>query len=848
MRRSSLRLFPILALALVGTLVAQGCSSDPPAEEAIRPCQSAADCNAGYQCVAVPALGEGLWCVPEGDIPDEIQDLEFIDQVPELDQFDEPDETELAELDLEPDLDAELEQLEELDEAELDEELEQEDGLDEEQDELDPNRDSDEDGIPDRLEDHNEDGVLDPDETDPFNPDTDADGLSDGCEDTNLNGLWDEGETDPRLSDSDGDGLEDGEECAAQVCDFEACGSDPRAVDTDGDGLSDLIETQSDYQAGPSDPRLFDTDGDGLGDGAEDFDGDGFFDEGELDPTLPSTDGLMGDDARLEAQACTVLESYSELANVEADLRFIHDAALVSTELVVPGAEGKVFAWSLEHPLSGVAGFLMSRAADDGVTELAQQLAHQDAALQLELEQRVLFVSWDGAPAAMSRYLVEEGGSSVALRSAALEALDGVESSVINLSWTGGVLSNRAELILTTVFRAPERIHLLAAVHPLDAGASANLRSQAEALTDGSSLAPFAASLMEQPSGEAQRLCVPTELEQVPMVDFLFVIDDTFSMEPYQLGLSQATSAFFQDIRSSMLSARWAVLSTDLANDNGYDGVASLCGLKNSPMGPGGSVWAPFEEAYESSFQCRIRDPLGNQACDPSSSEFPGYAEYGLLCSKWAIDYVQGRGAEMVVPEDRQREGSRLVVVIFTNENEDLTSDSGAEMPAAVKAEVLAWLGVTAWNQVTASLVASRFADYFINVASAFPWLDTIPVVIYERNSPFERAGYYEFIDEDPSLFPDGASLDIEQIADYGPFLRALVERLGGLLAVPLPAPMPSVALRLFASDGSSQWQLQRNSGAWILDVQTNSLRLVYDPRLQLGAQLVFSGPVWVLP
>jgi uncharacterized repeat protein (TIGR01451 family) len=105
-------------------------------------------------------------------------------------------------------------------------------------------RDSDGDGLLDRLEDKNQDGVLDAGETDPNNPDTDGDGVMDGTEDANHDGLRDEGETDPTNPDTDGDGLDDGRE------------------DADHDG-------QVDYGEGETDPRDRDTDHGGRPDGDE---------------------------------------------------------------------------------------------------------------------------------------------------------------------------------------------------------------------------------------------------------------------------------------------------------------------------------------------------------------------------------------------------------------------------------------------------------------------------------------------------------------------------------------------------------------------------------------------------
>jgi hypothetical protein len=72
--------------------------------------------------------------------------------------------------------------------------------------------DSDSDGLPNVVEDSNNNCIVDTGETDPSNPDTDNDGALDGQEDTNGNGIVDAGEADPLNPDSDGDGLTDGYE------------------------------------------------------------------------------------------------------------------------------------------------------------------------------------------------------------------------------------------------------------------------------------------------------------------------------------------------------------------------------------------------------------------------------------------------------------------------------------------------------------------------------------------------------------------------------------------------------------------------------------------------------------
>ncbi len=151
---------------------------------------------------------------------------------------------------------------------------------------LNPTEDDwDGDGILNEKEDKNENGVLDPGETDPNNPDTDGDGVIDGEEDGNHNGQVDWGETDPLNPDTDGDGLSDGVEHRG--------GTDPLKPDSDRDGIPDGQEDQNHngvVDSGETDPKKKDTDGDGLTDSQEDRNQNGIVDAGETDPTDPDMD------------------------------------------------------------------------------------------------------------------------------------------------------------------------------------------------------------------------------------------------------------------------------------------------------------------------------------------------------------------------------------------------------------------------------------------------------------------------------------------------------------------------------------------------------------------------------
>ncbi len=76
--------------------------------------------------------------------------------------------------------------------------------------------DDDDDMILDVLEDLNNDGVVDPNESSPILIDTDADSIPDSIEDADKDGMRDDGETHPNLADTDADGLNDGVEDSNQ--------------------------------------------------------------------------------------------------------------------------------------------------------------------------------------------------------------------------------------------------------------------------------------------------------------------------------------------------------------------------------------------------------------------------------------------------------------------------------------------------------------------------------------------------------------------------------------------------------------------------------------------------------
>jgi hypothetical protein len=136
--------------------------------------------------------------------------------------------------------------------------------------------------------------------------DTDDDGIPDSIEDLDGDGVVDPGETDPRLADSDGDGVQDGTETGLTADDI-------------GPETDTAVFVPDSDPTTTTNPLTPDTDGDGWTDGEEDTNFNGQMDDGEtspLDPllpvatppeiiqTIPHDNAGLGDDARVPNNTC----------------------------------------------------------------------------------------------------------------------------------------------------------------------------------------------------------------------------------------------------------------------------------------------------------------------------------------------------------------------------------------------------------------------------------------------------------------------------------------------------------------------------------------------------------------
>jgi len=748
---------------------------------------------------------------------------------------------------------------------------------------LDPNNpDSDDDHIADGVEDLNKNGIYEvaEGETNPTSADTDDDGLGDGCEDFNANGLVDAGESDPRSADTDGDGLNDGDECealaAGQCPNFDNvgnCATNPTLADTDGDGLNDLTELISDYGGGIStDPRNPDTDGDLVPDGLEDFNQNGHYDPslGELNPIDPMSDGTTPDGQRPQAQACLSSDMPAVLASSSGDFRYAYNAEMEAAELTFTGAGTSVAGWILDHPSNGLAGFVIAKRPSPTATNALEQERLDAAAVGGQTFFPRAFTTWDGYDARITTYRFTDTGTTRDVRNGLIADLTGVNQTSITGLTNGGLVANNFELNVLTVYRSSQRVLLVGVVMANNAPPADEVNVRSISLTNGTGLAAFADDFAVDANGGPLKACNIFRVTELPIVDFLFVIDDTGSMAAEQQELQSATEEIFTAIQSSFISARWTITSTEVGTGDGssygmsvgWKGGENHCGLLSHPKGPNGIIWAPFTQDYKDDFECRVKDPLGDQDCDPNclgpdfyGCDQPGYAEYGLLCSKWAIDYFQGRRGTFN-PNDLQRPRSELVVIIITDECEGTFCEDGSEMSVADIAQTLTFFGVSSWSGVTRALAGQKFIDFYKSIASTPPYGAATPFLIYSKPSgpsdldDYLDPVYFEFLDKDPNVFPNGASMDIRDITQIPEFVQKLIRAANGLASafepryVPITANMKAVVQRAFTTNTVVLDHSLVNG--WNYDPVANSMVFFGENRPKLLDSFAINYAYWV--
>lgn len=507
-----------------------------------------------------------------------------------------------------------------------------------------PEGDDDGDGIPNRIEDLNQDGEYNPgtNETDLRNADTDGDGLDDGVEDANRNGQVDPGETDPRLADTDDDGLDDGEELEL--------GTDPLDPDSDDDGLLDGVEV---HTAG-TDPLDPDSDGDGLLDGDEDRNGNGVVDPGETDPALADTDGDGVDDGDEPlAQACAVDSEPSTTTFNDAmgDWSLILPEAFTQTGVYAVGSVDDRYlrgGW-FSAPEHDVYGFVISKAPEAGIREPFRQAEAetvriaQDAGVLIRERSVTPTWNWNDTPGAVVRM-----EWSTPTDMTASEARDRVAAAMLlrdTPSPNGapdatGTRSMRWETRFHVSRRSSERIVIHGVVVPKGAGDTEPAARMISDASDGTAAAQF--------GDGTERQCSPLPLaETIAEVDFLWVVDGSESMLNDREVVSRTADRFFETLERSYIDYRVAVTSTNMRNDQWY--------------------------VVEPGFSTEIED-FRAQVMNPPLPFNALHSEYGLATARNVIELAESTLAPRNVA---WRPDAKRIVIFISDEDDQTAKDLG---------------------------------------------------------------------------------------------------------------------------------------------------------------------------
>lgn len=414
------------------------------------------------------------------------------------------------------------------------------------------------------------DGLTDAEEsalgTNPNKKDTDGDGLWDGYEagvtfnpdplncdqQTFLNNVYNPNGvvTNPSAKDSDGDGISDSDEARY--------GTDPTNPDTDGDGLSDYAEVVA-----GTNPAKADSDGDGISDGAEVI--------GGLDPLNPS-DGQSG----VVNQACAKPRDVLVHQSKDADISLVTAKTFTSKSTIKVGGKekgvmamdgtNKVVVFAIELP-SNESTIVAQETA--GRTKVANTGALSSAMAQS-------FTSWDGYPASIGYYEQDDSGTDLLARAnAIIDSMLGSSASG-KLSGTAGVkgpFKMQVEYLHRKDSSKIYRTIAVGSIVPKNTAAS-NETALLE-MTDvggGSSLAQY--------GDNSPLACEKLTSTGNSAVDFIWVVDYSFSMDQWQNAVAQAADTMAQQLNNAPVDWRVAVIyhDTDRASTQ-----VSTTARKNAP-------------------------------------------------------------------------------------------------------------------------------------------------------------------------------------------------------------------------------------------------------------------------
>lgn len=632
-------------------------------------------------------------------------------------------------------------------------------------------QDTDGDTLADGIEDSNLNGWYESEtETSACKVDSDGDGFEDGCEDRNKNGFVDPGESDPRLADSDGDTLSDSAECSgyfegcANYSDASQCATDPSKKDTDNDTIPDNVELNSSYKNGAkSDPRNPDTDGDTILDGMEDLNRDGKFSEGELDPTTEmSYEGKLDKENPI-AVAC-IKDAIRETQKIEdnnGDIVFLIEKEYLSQAVTLGSLGTNYRAFAIDAPAKPLTGFIISKPSESAsLVNAEQEMAAISTKLGLSAALPRSFNTWDGFPAVYASFELSGHDNVSVARNAMIAKIMGLEPSALGnlppVKDGADDVSASYDMILSVVWRTATRTLLMGVVTPK--GTTLVEEYEISDLYNTSALA--------QIKDEIQDTCDLITITEVPKVDFLFVIDDSASMNEEQDAVNQTAAYFFNQVSNSFLDARWTVTSVEY---EGASGVSkdNVCGLTRGRLS--GSVWNDFSATMTEKFKNKINDPGSIEPPGPKDPlVYFGENEYGLRCARLAIDYLQGKDtvAGKALSYDRQRTGSALIAVIMTDEEDNEVGTGPGKRPLAT--------------------LISEYKQYFDAMkdsSGVYGSVTPFAIMTLEPKQPQDRMPLFEALFKlgSPDKTANAVPGDIANEASIQSAINTVIDRAGGI-------------------------------------------------------------------
>ncbi|MBL8952788.1 MAG: VWA domain-containing protein [Myxococcaceae bacterium] len=555
------------------------------------------------------------------------------------------------------------------------------------------NPDTDNDGLPNRFEDRDGDGVVDPGETDPNNPDTDGDGIRDGVEDANKNGAVDVGETNPLRRDSDCDGLLDGPDTAMLMGEdqnadgqVQATESDPRRRDTDGDGITDGVErglsalriagttncTNGPVDLDPTtttDPTRRDSDGDGIDDGAEDTNQNGRVDTGELDPRN------MSDGTGPAGQVCTAMNLRPVTFRAEGtpDIQLGLPATFTEISTMTSGGQSRgLIGWDPTNRVAFIAWRMtapgMSATADEAA--IATQLGMVGALSNPTVQ---AFTSWDGVGAAQAFYAM---AGNVDIKNRANQIATSLVGSGAGVLAGAGGTNGPFQLQVEYLHRInPATLQrftvVIIAMRPSSVTAEGAMFTMSDT-AGGSAVAQF---------GDANAIQCETFKPSAGKVDFLFVVDDSCSMEDSQTALGNAATAMAAALNNSTLDYRLALVSSEYhltgsSNNRGVRrGFTTNINQFRSWLTEGSTCSGGNCSGVMPVPPCDSNGAEGNGTNGGCWIDIDGSGTEGLLgaARKATDDIMTGMPADGGVAVNKMRSDATLVIVLL-GDADDQTS------------------------------------------------------------------------------------------------------------------------------------------------------------------------------